>query len=571
LKENIIMFNKTNRSTKVFAVVLFITLLLPTIGFGQNQSDLKSVSRSATQFAIDLYQQIRNEENNLFFSPYSIYTILALMYGGADGETAEQMATALHIQLEPEKFHSALVDIQGILNKVKQNGGVDLSIANSLWPQTGDSLKSEFLELAENYLAEVLSVDYRKEPEAVRDEINSWAEEKTEGRIKKIVDWDLHPETHMLLANAIFFKGKWASQFDEADTEMMPFHRTENDTIEVPMMTQMGYFGYGQTNVAEILELPYEGDELSMIIVLPWEQEDLNSVEEQMSLDDVVSWREELYEGPVEVYLPRFKITSAFDMVRNGDLKALGIVRALDMAEAEFPGIGEYANWFSIQVFVHKAFVDVNEEGTEAAAVTVGGCFPSGTPVLTPDGLVAIEAIKAGAAIYVFDLSKGEWVTTQVAERDAYQFSGEMITLQVDGDTINATWNHPLFVVSGVDLEARRVPMDLPVDEDVSQVHGRWVEARDMRVGDVLMTRSGQSSTVIGTSSQHMAAEVYTLEIDNHHNYAVGQYGILVHNGKKGEGGTLSFVADHPFLFFIQDNLTDSILFMGRVMNPGGE
>jgi serpin B len=132
------------------------------------------------------------EKENLFFSPYSIYTILALMYGGASGETAEQMAAALHVELEPEEFHAALADIQGILNEIQEKGEVELSIANSLWPQTGDPLVPEFLELTESYLTEVIPVDYRTEPKAVRDKINLWAEERTNGRITEIVDWDLH-------------------------------------------------------------------------------------------------------------------------------------------------------------------------------------------------------------------------------------------------------------------------------------------------------------------------------------------------------------------------------------------
>jgi serpin B len=176
----------------------------------------------------------------------------------------------------------------------------------------------------------------------------------------------------MLLANAIFFKGNWASRFDEARTTNMPFHRTENDTTEVPMMMQMGLFAY-ETDAAQILKLPYKGDELSMIIVLPRELEGLHSIEEPMTAADMVSWHERLYVDPVEVYLPRFQITSAFDLVGDGNLRALGMIRALDMYEAEFPGVGEYANWFSIRRFVHKAFVDVNEEGTEAVAVTNPG------------------------------------------------------------------------------------------------------------------------------------------------------------------------------------------------------
>ena len=145
-----------------------------------------------------------------------------------------------------------------------------------------------------------------------------------------------------------------------------------------------------------------------------------------------------------------------------------------------------------------------------------------------------------------------------------------MITIRMGEDTIEATWNHPFFVVRGGDLETRRVPVDLPAGEAVSTVHGRWVEARDIRVGDVLIVRSGANATVTGTSSRKVTGEVYFLEIEGFHNHAVGQQGTLVHNGGK-EGQVEeppSFIADHPFLFFIQDKPTGSILFIGRVMDP---
>ena len=163
----------------------------------------------------------------------------------------------------------------------------------------------------------------------------------------------------------------------------------------------------------------------------------------------------------------------------------------------------------------------------------------------------------------------GQWVITRVAERRAYPFSGQMIDIRVGGETIEATWNHPFLVVRGADLESRKVPMDLPAGEDVSSAHGRWVEAQDIRLGDVLTAISGETLVVAGTSSQYTSGEVYDLAVDELHNHAVGQQGILVHNGKQGVAEEPpSFMADHPFLFFIRDEPTRSILFMGRVVDP---
>ena len=564
--------------TVALIAIALLAVALPTSGFAQEQSEIQTVSQSATEFAVDLYRRFVDsgdrEGKNLFFSPFSIYTVLALMYGGAAGETAAQMATALHLQLEPAAFQAALADIQDILDQIRERGEIELDIANSLWPQSDAALVPEFLELAESYLAEVFPVDYRTEADAVRNRINAWAEEKTNGTIEEIVYWNLHPETHLLLANAIYFKGDWIRRFDQAKTESMPFHRGDNETVEVPMMMQLGRFPIAWSDSAQILQLPYQGGDLSMTIVLPREPDGLHSIEEQMTPTDVIYWQEELSEEDILVHLPRFRITSDFDLVRDESLRAMGMTRALDSRRAEFPGIAEPANWFSIQIFVHKAFVEVNEEGTEAAAVTVGGCFPAGTPVLTPKGLVPIETIESGAAVYAFDLAKGEWVSTRVAECRTWPFSGQMVSIQVGVDTVEATWNHPFLVVRGKDLETRRVPMDLPAGEAVATNHGRWVEARDIRRGDVLMSRSGVTSTVSGVSSRNERAEVYFLVIDGFHNHAVGRPGILVHNGEGDSPKTgipPSFIADHPFLFYIRDEPTGSILFMGRVTDPRGE
>jgi len=558
-------------------IVAAAVLVSPAAIVAQDGSDVEAVSRAATQFAVDLYKLVNDGENaNVFFSPYSIYTVLALMYGGARDDTAEQIAAALHAELDPEEFHAAMVEIRGLLDAIEEAGEVDLSIANALWPQSGAELVDEFLELAEGYQADVNPVDYRTEAEAVRKRINTWAEDNTNGRIKEIISWVLHPETHLLLANAIFFKGNWASQFDKANTTIMPFSVSRNETIDVDMMTQLGEFGYGYANQAEILVLPYEGGELSMIIVLPVETDGLEIIEQMMTADDLISWSEDVYTDAVYVYLPRFRIESAFDLVKHGDLQALGMTDALSASLADFSGVGSPRNWLYIARFVHKAFVDVNEEGTEAAAVTVGGCFPAGTPVLTPDGPRPIESIGAGDAVYAFDLSGGRWITTAVIDRHSYQFAGDMITIRAGGQTVEATWNHPFLVVRGDDLGTRRVPMDLPEDESVSTIHGRWVEARDLRAGDVLLTRIGLNATVARVSSRHERTEVYALEIGEHHNHAVGSRGILVHNGEGGGGmkesaGPPTFMADHPFLFFIRDEPTGSILFMGRVGKPSVE
>ncbi|TVQ38560.1 MAG: hypothetical protein EA384_08940 [Spirochaetaceae bacterium] len=146
-----------------------------------------------------------------------------------------------------------------------------------------------------------------------------------------------------------------------------------------------------------------------------------------------------------------------------------------------------------------------------------------------------------------------------------------MVTIQAGGDTIEATWNHPFLVVRGPDLEARPVPSDLPAGEAVSTVHGRWVEARDILAGDELLPRGGGNAVVGGVESRPMSGEVYSLRIEPHHNHAIGLHGILVHNKGSAQRQPHAFIADHPFLFFIRDEQSGIILFMGRVTDPEEE
>lgn len=352
----------------------------------------------------------------------------------------------------------------------------------------------------------------------------------------------------------------------------MPFYVSESETVDAEMMIQLGRFAYGYEDLVDILVMPYKGEQLSMTILLPREIEGLSRIEGTLTVDDLALWSNDLYTGAVEVYLPRFRIEpeESFDLVNHGDLRALGITDALDAEKADFSGIALPRNWLFIRRFVHKVFIEVNEEGTEAAAVTVGGCFPAGTPVLTPDGPRPIESIAAGDSVYAFDLARARWVTAAVTKLAPYPFSGDMITFHAGGKTIAATWNHPFLVVRGEKLNARRVPMDLPAGEPAATPHGRWVEARDLRPGDVLLARPGPAVTVTQVYSRQGRAEVFMLEIDGIHNHTAGELGILVHNGAGKQEGIPSFRANHPFLFFIRDTKTGNLLFMGRVGNPGG-
>ena len=552
----------------VIGILVFATLLNPGL-FAQDQSGVETVVRGNNQLAVDLYMRFGAENESFFFSPYSIYTALALLYGGAVGETAEQMATVLDVSTDDESFHSALAQIQAGLNARQESGEVELSVANALWPQEGVALLADYLELVESYEAEITAVDYLTNAEGIRQRINAWAEERTKNRIREVLEYAPDPSTLFLLANAIYFNGNWASQFDEADTTIMPFYGANGETTEVSMMRQMYEFGYWRDDLLQVVEMPYIADEFSMVILLPDRAAGIASVERVLTADSLEEWTAGLYPYLVDVFLPKISMRSGYRL--RPVLQAMGITEAFQPGKADFSGIDGIPNRLFMGPVVHKAFVEIDEEGTEAAAVTVGGCFPAGTRVLTVGGPRPIEEIDAGTSVFSFDLSSGEWVLSNVQSRQSIQYDGEMVTIDAGGFAINATGNHPFYVLRGENLASRPEPRDVPEEERQTTAEGRWVEARDLRAGDLLMNKGGDGVTVIGLSSRNQRLEVYNLVVDDHHNYAIDQAGVLVHNKGAPEREVAEFRADHPFLFLIRDIETGGILFMGRVNSLAGE
>jgi len=554
--------------TSSVCCILLLTTLITTRIFSEDQSNIEKVTQSNTHFAIDLYQKTKTTEGNVFFSPYGISTALALTYAGARAETAKQMAVVLHLSLEDEELHSAFAEIQTRLNAIQQGEKIELHIANSLWPHKKHPFLREYVKLARTfYQAEIIPVDYERNPESAIQRINSWVERKTNNKIKDIIAGPLHPLTRLILANAIYFKGEWVSRFEKSATVEMPFYPRKNETVQVSMMQQTSDLNYGEDEILQVLEMPYTGSELSMVILLPRDIDGLHNVEEILTVDSLEKWSKNTSERPVEVYLPRFNMTFQFDL--KNVLVALGMTDAFDKNKANFSGMDGYPNWSYIDFAVHKAFVDVNEEGTEAAAATVGGgCFPAGTEVLTASGPHEIEAIEAGTKVYAYDLVSGEWMLRRVLRRQSHRYDGDMITIQIGHITIKATGNHPFYVLRGDSLVSRPLPQDVPKEETRITEQGRWVEARDLKEGDVLKDKSGNGLMITSVSSRSEQTVVYNLDVDGCHNYAVHQNGILVHNKGGVEAPVMIFRADHPFLFLIRDNVTNSILFLGRVMNP---
>jgi serpin B len=335
-----------------------------------------------TRFALDLYGRLREDQGNRFFSPYSVSTALAMTYAGARGETAREMAEVLHFTLPPDRLHPAFHALIDHINGASgtQPGGegkpkdqtrpYKLLTANALWGDRGDEFLPGFLDLVRSqYGAGLRPVDFRHAAEEARRTINAWVEEQTQGKIKDLIQpSDIDASTSLVLTNAIYFKGDWAHPFEESRTRKdAPFTTTGGRKVNVPLMTQTRPFPYLDGGTFQLLELPYARDELSMVVLLPKDVDGLPALEAQLSEANLTGWLGRTTRPPVMVELPKFSLTETLQLADV--LGRMGMPRAFDPARADFSGMNGKRD-LSISRVIHKAFVDVNEKGTEAAAAT---------------------------------------------------------------------------------------------------------------------------------------------------------------------------------------------------------
>jgi serpin B len=346
--------------------------------------DVYRLAQDNSAFAFDLYHQLSGSEGNLFFSPYSISTALAMTYGGARGETATQMAQALHFSSPQDKVPSAFAQLAGQLNAAQGADKVTLAIANSLWPSDRYKFLDDYIGLLKNDYGTSLSpLDYTK-PEAARGIINQWVEDKTKDKIMDLIGPGvLTPDTKLTLVNAIYFYGKWESVFQPKNTEESNFQVSPDKTEDVPMMWQKARFPYADLGSLQVLELPYQGAELSMLIVLPKLTDGLNALETGLSQKTLTGWTDKLAKTKVNVLLPKFKMTWGTEDLSH-QLQSLGMKDAFDRNIANFTGMDGDPHGLYIGAVLHKAFIDVKEEGTEAAAATAVMMLPGAAPEVEP-------------------------------------------------------------------------------------------------------------------------------------------------------------------------------------------
>lgn len=320
------------------------------------------------RFAVQLYQRLCTSEENLFFSPYSISNALAMTYAGARGETATQMAETLHFPPGQDALHPAFANLAAQLQNVQESGHIVLNIANALWIQKDFDLLDTFLDVVKSsYQAGLFQVNFQEASEHVRADINAWVAEQTNQKIKDLLaSGTLSALTRLVLTNAIYFKGNWAEQFDKEQTQEESFWPTPEKEIQIPLMYRKGSFKYAEDERVQVLQLPYTGEEISMIVLLPRAKDGLTDIEAQLTFEDLTRWIDQGSLREVEAFLPKFTLTSQFSLADT--LKAMGMNAAFS-EQADFSGI-EASKSLSISGVIHRAFVEVNEEGTEAAAAT---------------------------------------------------------------------------------------------------------------------------------------------------------------------------------------------------------
>ncbi|XP_055272814.1 serpin B4-like isoform X1 [Moschus berezovskii] len=329
---------------------------------------MSSLGEAIIHLAIDLFHQIRkSEKENIFLSPFSISSALAMTYLGARENTASEMQKVE----KPGKVHH---HFQKLLMKLKKStDAYELSVASRLYGEKGFPFLQEYMDNVKKfYLATVESADFKNAAEESRKMINSWVESQTNGRIKDLFPKDsLDSSTALVLVNAVYFKGRWNQEFKKGSTMEEKFWLNKDTSKPVQMMKQTNHFNFGSLEDvrAKILEIPYKGEELSMVVLLPSEVDGLQELEDQLSAEKLIEWTspQNMGKRQVDLYLPRFKVEESYDLVPT--LRALGMVDAFHDGVADFSGMTRSRDLVVSKV-IHKCFVEVTEEGTEATAAT---------------------------------------------------------------------------------------------------------------------------------------------------------------------------------------------------------
>jgi serpin B len=335
-------------------------------------ADSQLAAQSGAALGVDLYRSLSQKGGNLVYSPYSISEMIALLSAGAKGATRDELLQALHWVQPPGRLPGAFREQDDLLDRASGSGAI-LQVANGLWFQNDDAPIQAFLDLArDDFRAQVRGVDFVTGAPVVRIEINAWVGQKTAGKIHDLVpERALGPMTKLALVDAVYFKGQWEHPFKAGGTEARPFFVAPDRSVMTPQMSETENFKVVSGPNCELLELPYLGG-LSMVILLPAARDGLPALEQGLSPSSLEAWLASLDFSRLRhthVTLPMFRMEYSVGLIEA--LRQAGVVKAFDPNGADFSAIS--GGRLHVSAVFHKAFVDVNEEGTEAAAATFVG------------------------------------------------------------------------------------------------------------------------------------------------------------------------------------------------------
>jgi serpin B len=354
---------------RVIAAVL-ATLSFATLTSRGNvpKEGTDKVGQMNNALAMDLYSRLSQNSGNHFFSPTSIRTALAMAWAGARGQTAEQMATTLHLDADPDAG-AKLGSFLRSLNESGGKGGFELSVADALWGLRGYPFTPAYLANVEkNYGGHLAELDFVNDPDGSRKTINDWVAGQTHDKIKDLLPpGSVVPTTHLVLTNAIYFKGKWDRPFEKSNTHEADFAVSADRKVSAPFMYQQAKFRYAEDDDVQVLELPYGNGELSMRILLPKNAGHFAAFEHGLTASRFEDFGGRLQTEDVQVWLPRFKVETEYRLEEV--LPAMGMKLAFEPGRADFGGMTSASSFF-ISAVIHKAYVQTDEEGTEAAAAT---------------------------------------------------------------------------------------------------------------------------------------------------------------------------------------------------------
>jgi serpin B len=373
--------------------------------------DKAAVVAGNNRFGFELLGRVSKPNTNAFVSPYSIESALSMTYAGARGETAAEMARTLHFANDQERWHPAFASLTADLRSRGDKPVYELHVVNRLWGQVGAQFHEAFLKTtSDSYGAGIEAIDFKADTEKARKTINGWVEKQTRDKIPDLIQKDqLKRDTRLVLTNAIYFKSAWQDQFSVEATRPEDFH-TGSETVKVPMMNRTNHFGYSSAEDFEVVSLPYKNNALSMLIVLPKKTDGLAAVEKDVNAARLKEMIDKLKPTRIQLSMPKFKLVESYDLEKV--LEAMGMPKAFLPREADFSGMSSEPLY--IAKVVHKALVDVDENGTEAAAATAvivgdGGVIQRDKPIVVKADhpfLFLIRENRSGAVLFLGRLVK---------------------------------------------------------------------------------------------------------------------------------------------------------------------